>query len=280
MKKTCSTFVINMKRNPERLAFMTKQLNNAGIAFSVQEGYDGATFDFSQDFDERAYVNLHAAPMSKSEQGCALSHKQALQRLLESDSDFALIMEDDVSLPAHFKKIIDQEIAQRTSSKTSWDYLSFNYPSVGMSAILLWFFLFSTKFRTSPGFKKYITLPIYVAKFFAFSSFSLAEKLRELLYAHLYTYGAPARFLRPLYLAGCYLVTKEGARKLLKTQGEKLLYTADRLPNAARIKNNLAFFAFVPLVVKQNRDLFQSENVDNAFNDRVKNFMGGRLLRE
>ena len=117
-------------------------------------------------------------------------------------------------------------------------------------------------------------------KFLAIAILSTFEGLREWLYKRIYTHGKPGKFLRPLYLAGCYLVTREGAQKLLKTQGNKIRYTADRLPNVARVKEGLIFFGFVPLLVIQQRDKFQSNSVDQEFDEKVKRFMGGRLLRE
>ena len=97
--------------------------------------------------------------------------------------------------------------------------------------------------------------------------FSIIEGLRDRFYRKLYTYGKPARFYRPLYLAGCYLATKEGIKKLLATQ-EKLIYPADRIQNIARIKKGLKLFHFVPIIVKQRRDKFEStmyQNKDYVF---------------
>jgi GR25 family glycosyltransferase involved in LPS biosynthesis len=63
----------------------------------------------------------------------------------------------------------------------------------------------------------------------------------------------PVRFFRPLYLAGGYVVTLEGAKKLLELSSPYLQYPADRLPNQARIQKNLQFFAIAPLLVRQNK---------------------------
>jgi GR25 family glycosyltransferase involved in LPS biosynthesis len=273
--------VINMKNNPERLAFMTKQLADNNIDFVIQVGVDGSTYDFSQEYDDEDYKKHNGgSSLSKGERGCALSHKRSIEGMLNDNCDHALIMEDDVELPDNFKKIIEQELNNRSLGKTRWDYLSFNYPSVGVKAIILWLFLFTTMWGRQRGVMKYVKLPMYFIKFTLISSMSLCEKVRDSLYKKIYTYGAPALFFRPLYLAGCYLVTKEGAKKLLEMQGNKILYSADRLPNMARVKKGLKFYAFVPHSVIQRRDRFQSNSVEKEFDEKVKKFMGGRLLRE
>lgn len=278
---TFKAFVINLERNPERLTFMKDQLMNAGIPFFREEAVDGKKYDFSSDFDEKKYKSHNNGNgISLGELGCALSHKHALERMLREGCDYALIMEDDISIPSYFKKIIDRELELRSKRRTSWDYLSFNYPSVGYKAIILWLFLFYTMFAGKKGYLKYLSLPLYVIKFFAVSCLSLMEGFREFTYRHVYEYGKASIFMRPLYLAGCYLVTQEGAKKILKTQGETILYTADRLPNVARVKENLAFYAYVPLCVIQQRDKFQSNSVNPVFEEKAKKFMGGRLLRE
>jgi hypothetical protein len=86
---------------------------------------------------------------------------------------------------------------------------------------------------------------------------SALEKMREMIYSRLYRYGRPALFYRPLYLAGCYLINRHGAEKLLNLN-KRLEYEADRLPNVARVKNSLKYYAFVPLLVKQKREVFGS----------------------
>ena len=278
---TFKAYLINLDRNPERLAFMSKQLEANTIAFERENAIDGKEYNFSSEYNDDHYKRINSgATMSLGERGCALSHKHALERMLKDNCDYALIMEDDVELPTHFKKVLDDVLTKRFASKTSWEYLSFNYPSVGYKAIILWLFLFFTMFSNKKGNRKYLTLPIYFIKFLVNTILFSGEGLREWLYKKIYTFGTPAIFIRPLYLAGCYIVTREGAQKLLRTQGPLLSYTADRLPNVARVREELKFYAFSPLLVIQRRDQFQSNSVDPDFDAKVKSFMGGRLLRE
>lgn len=260
-------FLINMKKNPERLEFMTNQLNSLGIPFSIQEGVDGKTYDFGTIYDDALAKKLNGNPLADVEKGCALSHRYVIQKSVDEKIEYALVLEDDVELPKNFKEIIDEEIQNRELKKTSWEYLSFNYPTVGIKFIRLWLFLLSEQFKKYPTKKLYSKIPLYIIKFILISLLSLAEGARNYLYSKLYTYGKPSLFIRPMYLAGCYLITQEGVKKILSIN-EKLVYPADRIQNIARITKGLKLTWFVPLIVKQRRDKFEStmyNNKDYAF---------------
>lgn len=263
-----NVLLINMKKNPERLEFMTNQLNSLEIPFFVQEGVDGKTHDFSYIYDDTLAKKINGSSLSNVERGCAVSHKYALEKSLLEDCEYTLILEDDVELPTNFKKIIDEELKRRSEGKTNWEYLSFNYPTVGIKFIRLWAFLLSEQFRKYPSLELYLKIPIYFIKFVGISFISFFEGIRNYIYSKIYTYGTPSLFFRPMYLAGCYLVTKKGAQKILSIN-EKIVYPADRIQNVARIKKNLKLYWFVPLVVKQRRDKFEStmyNNKDYIFN--------------
>lgn len=251
-----------MQKSPERLSFMSNQLNSLLLPFSIQEGIDGKTYDFKDIYDEKLSIKLNGSPLALVEKGCALSHKLILEKALAEQLDYVLILEDDVELPITFKKILDRELEKRDSKKTNWEYLSFNYPTVGLKFVKLWLFLLGEQFSKKPTTVLYLKIPLYIIKFAIVVTFSIFEGLRDVFYRNRYSYGKPARFYRPLYLAGCYLVTREGIKKILAVQ-EKLIYPADRVQNIARVKKGLRIFHFVPLVVKQRRDKFESTMYQN-----------------
>ena len=72
--------------------------------------------------------------------------------------------------------------------------------------------------------------------------------------------GKACLFLRPLYFAGAYILTQEGAQKML-AMSHQVLYPADRLPNQARIKKGMICRGYVPSIVHQDRDSFTSNIV-------------------
>lgn len=251
------TFVINMKRSPERLEFMTEQFKRLGMDFEVQEGVDGRTYNFSDVYDENVSIKYNGTPLTPVERGCALSHKIILEKTLESDLEYVLILEDDVELPDNFKEIVERVIKDNDGDKTDWEYLSFNYPYVGIRNIKLWLYLFFNMFKRDKSLLKILKIPMYFVKFILISIFSLLEGLREKIYKQKYKLGKVVKFYRPIYFAGCYLVKRTGAEKILSI-GNGIIYPADRVQNVARIKKSLKLYAFCPMVAKQRRDKFES----------------------
>lgn len=254
-------FLINMKKSPERLEFMSNQLRALGIPFEIQEGIDGKIYNFAGLYDETLSLKLNGSSLASVEKGCALSHKLILKKAFEEQLDYVLILEDDVELPLNFKQILNEELNKRDTGKTGWEYLSFNYPTVGLKFIKLWLFLLQEQFKKKTISNPYLKIPLYVVKFIGIVIFSMVEGLRDVLYKKIYSHGTPARFYRPMYLAGCYLITKGGVKKLRSVQ-KKLIYPADRVQNVAQIKNGLKLFHYVPLIVKQRRDKFKSTMFD------------------
>ena len=267
MNTTYKAYVINLKTEIARREFMMKQSKDIGIQFIFQEAIDGRTHEFVGVDMPTFFSNEKEKKIKLAEKGCALSHRIVLEKFLaDKNTDYALIMEDDIELPRNFKEIIEHEIKQRNLGKTRWEYLSFNYPTVGFHFIRLWLFLFGRMFKQQKK-SKYIKLPLYAIKFLIVCIMTSLERIREIVYVNIFTYGKPSLFYRPLYLAGCYLINRSGAEKLVALN-HKLQYTADRLPNIARIKKALKYYAFVPLLVKQRRHHFGSnitDSVDDSF---------------
>lgn len=265
-------FLINMKKSTDRYAFMSEQLKRLKIDFEVQEGIDGEVCDFDSVYDEEYSSKKDSSfiPLNSREKGIALSHRTILENMAKENLDYALVLEDDVEIPDNFNEIIEKELIRRETNDTKWEYLSFNYPTVGMKFVKLWLFLFRKISKKQKWYFFYLKLPVYLAKFIFIVLLSILEGLRDTLYKKMYKYGKVSLFYRPLYLAGCYLVNKSGAEKLLSLN-EKLTYPADRLPNVARVKLGLKFYAFVPLLVKQRRDKFwapiREEENSNYFNN-------------
>ena len=262
------TFLINMDKSPERLCFMKKQLDACNIPFIRQVGIDGKTYDFTGLYNDKTAREKNGSSLANVEKGCALSHLLVLQQICDQELDYALILEDDVEIPTHFNEVLEEVLLRRKSGKTSWDYLAFNYPTVGYKFMRLWIFLLGEQFRKNPSLTLYLKLPLYAVKGCALIFFSLFEGFRDILYRDIYRFGVPGKFYRPIYLAGCYLVTKSGVEKLLAVQ-RAVIYPADRIQNIARVKKGLKLFHFVPLLVKQRRDKFDStmyQNKDYVFN--------------
>lgn len=100
------TWVINLDRAPQRLARIAAQLQRLGLPFTRLSAVDAHALTPQQraSLDEPAYRRKHGMTPVMGELGCYLSHVQAMQQLLASPAEFALVLEDDAllhdSLPA------------------------------------------------------------------------------------------------------------------------------------------------------------------------------------
>lgn len=92
-------FVINLDRSVERWAHMRKTLDKFGWELEVERisAVDGRKLPS----DQLALLQvldkcLCPRDLTPSEIGCFLSHRKCWKRLVESDQEWALIMEDDI----------------------------------------------------------------------------------------------------------------------------------------------------------------------------------------
>ena len=89
--------LINLGRRPDRLEFMTAQLDALGLPFERIEAIDGNSGDFGKDIPT----------VTAAERACALSHRKAWQHFLASGQQRCLILEDDVILSPALKPFLD-----------------------------------------------------------------------------------------------------------------------------------------------------------------------------
>ncbi|MEZ2901894.1 glycosyltransferase family 25 protein [Acinetobacter terrestris] len=77
--------------------FLTQPFFQQGTVPYVKVGVKGAEISVKQYFEMA--VKGRSQPLSPSELGCSLSHMSALKVFLETDDDYALILEDDALFP-------------------------------------------------------------------------------------------------------------------------------------------------------------------------------------
>jgi glycosyl transferase family 25 len=124
-------YVINLRDATERWAHMKETLDHVGLAYTRIDAVLGKNLEEPIDeFNERRFNVLTGKHKNYGEIGCYLSHIKALTEFLKSDSDYALILEDDVNLPDHLPEQIDEAIAHsqhwdllRLSSSRDGEYL-------------------------------------------------------------------------------------------------------------------------------------------------------------
>ena len=95
--------VINLDRSPDRWAHAKAQLDRVGVDALRVSGVDGKLLDkdsIDANNETSSYPKkiLCPRPLRAGEIGCFLSHRLCWQRLLDSDENWALILEDDIVL--------------------------------------------------------------------------------------------------------------------------------------------------------------------------------------
>lgn len=104
-------YLINLKRSPERLEFMTKQLQAIGLNFQRVNGVDGIALDKAalvkyQQQSKNSY--LHYTQLNAGEIGCALSWHKVWNKLTSQAEKACIAIEDDVKLHDNFKNTIEK----------------------------------------------------------------------------------------------------------------------------------------------------------------------------
>lgn len=99
-------YVINLARSPERREHMASELKKAGLDYQIVEGVDGRALDVDNPaLVAPSLVASHRFPAGVA--GCALSHLRVYQTILTDGLDNALVLEDDVILPANLGSLVD-----------------------------------------------------------------------------------------------------------------------------------------------------------------------------
>ncbi len=100
-------YVVNMARSSDRRAHITAELQCTGLNFDIVPAVDGRTLDLNNsDLIDPAVASQWSFPAGTA--GCVLSHLQIYQRILEDGEDRALVLEDDVILPADLSDLADE----------------------------------------------------------------------------------------------------------------------------------------------------------------------------
>lgn len=251
---------INLEKDIKRRNFMEQQLKEIGFEYERIPAVDGralSEIEVSELYDSQTSIKYNKKDLTRGEIGCALSHKKCHE--IARDYEYTLILEDDVALPKNFKEIVDKQVA-KNNAKKRWDYLQFDYPKIGLGYVKLWIdsvsLTYSLYIYDKSIFKKFLFWGVIVCKGAYVIPITLFEWLRDKLYVLLKTNKA-ALFYRPLYHAGCYIITLEGCKKVCSVSKD-IIFAADRIHNQARLRKGLKVRAFCPRIVYQKREEFGS----------------------
>lgn len=94
------TYVINLKRSADRREYMLKETARYGcMDVELVEAVDGHRLlpeETERRFDVKRFTYRYNRYPFPGEVGCTLSHQECYRRLLNSDEEVALILEDDI----------------------------------------------------------------------------------------------------------------------------------------------------------------------------------------
>jgi len=127
-------YVINLARSLDRRAHITVECQRAGLDFEIIPAVDGRTLDLS----DSALIDPSLASRSQfpaGTAGCALSHFQIFQKILEDGRDRALVLEDDIILSADLSDLADDVADHLTGAEVAlFEYACFPPGPLRMSS--------------------------------------------------------------------------------------------------------------------------------------------------
>lgn len=107
-----ATYVINLDEAKDRKAYMESLLAKAGDILSVSfvsavDGRNRSSEWISEHFDTSLSYKRYGRELSGAEIGCTLSHYMCYQKIAASQNNYALILEDDITLIRDLGEIVN-----------------------------------------------------------------------------------------------------------------------------------------------------------------------------
>jgi glycosyl transferase family 25 len=214
-------FVLNLKRSKDRRVLIKKELDHLEMPFSFFNAIDGKLIKLSYQKEMsklrfEAYRNIEnlksRITLSHGHVGCALSHIKIYSHIVKKKIPLTLVLEDDCEINENLKKTIADPLLLKLARNGGFEVLNLGcVKREGIYMPILSFF----------GRKKIYNDQII---------------------------GRPARTLPG---ANCYLLTLNGAKKLLEAS-MPLRYASDQLlANAEYFDINL-LVTKIPIVAQQS----------------------------
>ncbi len=118
-------YVINLDRSPDRRAHMISELKKTGLDYEFVPACDGRDLDLN---DPRVVTPemIAKSPFPANQAATSLSHIRCYERMIAQGRDVALVLEDDLLLPADMSALTDAVAAHLTGSEVA--LLSFTSP--------------------------------------------------------------------------------------------------------------------------------------------------------
>ena len=111
-------YVINLERSPDRRAHMVSELKKAGLDYEFVPACDGRDLD-PNDQSVITPELLAKSPFPANQGATSLSHLRCYERMIAQGRDTALVLENDVLLPADINALTDAVAAHLTGSEVA-----------------------------------------------------------------------------------------------------------------------------------------------------------------
>jgi glycosyl transferase family 25 len=111
-------YVINLARSLDRRVHITAELKKTGIHYEIMTAVDGLDLDLSDPtiVDPSLTAKTISVPGTS---GAALSHLNAYRKIIADGLDEALVLEDDVTLPADLGSLADAAADQLAGAEVA-----------------------------------------------------------------------------------------------------------------------------------------------------------------
>jgi glycosyl transferase, family 25 len=111
-------YVINLARSLDRRAHITAELRKTRLDYEIVTAVDGRDLDlYDSTIIDSSLFAKNSFPAGTA--GCALSHLRTYQKIIADGLDEALILEDDVTLPADLGTLVDAVASHLTGAEVA-----------------------------------------------------------------------------------------------------------------------------------------------------------------
>ncbi|RYV03671.1 glycosyl transferase family 25 [Shewanella sp. OPT22] len=103
-------FVINMPQNIDRRQNIESQLSSMSLSATFIEAVVGKELtnaEVASMYDEQANQRCHHRDLSLGEIGCYASHRKIWQRMIDSNIQWSVVLEDDITVSKDIHSIIE-----------------------------------------------------------------------------------------------------------------------------------------------------------------------------
>jgi glycosyl transferase family 25 len=122
--KNLIILLINLDRSKDRLERTGSRLTELGFTWERLPALDGwaKKDEIAHYLDDATFHKQHGKPALPGEVGCYVSHINAMKQFLNTDHDYALILEDDIELGDDLPLVLTQTIKY----SDRWDLVKFS----------------------------------------------------------------------------------------------------------------------------------------------------------